>query len=193
MAIIDGDEGLVILDPDRETQERYRKLAAERSARFQVLTQQADLPAETLDGTRIDLWANIEFGGEVEACLDRGAVGVGLFRTEFLFLNAETTPTEDEQFEVYAVGRPLDARPADRDQDARPGRRQAAGLPDRADSANPTRLWVCAACGFRCVIPVLFRPQLRALLRASTLGDRSYSVSPGFDPGRTARRAGRPR
>ena len=70
MAIIDGDEGLVILDPDAETQERYHKLAAERSARFQVLTRQADLPAETLDGKRVELWGNIEFGGEVEACLE---------------------------------------------------------------------------------------------------------------------------
>src|SRR6202023_3135454 len=67
-----------------------------------ALTQQTDLPAETADGTRIELWGNIEFGGEVEACLERGAVGVGLFRTEFLFLNVETPPTEEEQFPVYA-------------------------------------------------------------------------------------------
>ena len=62
----------------------------------------------------------------------------GLFRTEFLFLNAETTPTEDQQFEVYAVGRALDARPADRDPDARPGRRQASRLSDRRTAeSNP--------------------------------------------------------
>ena len=134
MAIIDGDEGLVILDPDPETQERYHKIAAERSARFQLLTRQAGLPAETKDGTRIELWGNIEFGGEVEACLDRGAVGVGLFRTEFLFLNAATTPSEDQQFEVYASVVALDARPADRDQDARPGSGQASCLPDHGPS-----------------------------------------------------------
>ena len=106
MAIIDGDEGLVILDPDPETQERYHKIAAERSARFQVLTRQADLPAETLDGTPIELWGNIEFGGEVEACLDRGAVGVGLFRTEFLFLNADDPAERRPAVRGLRRGRP---------------------------------------------------------------------------------------
>ena len=129
MAIIDGDLGLVILDPDPPTQARYRKAAAERSARFQVLSQQADLPAETLDSTPVELWGNIEFTGEVEACLNLGAVGVGLFRTEFLFLNAEAPPTEDQQFEAYAaVVRSLRG-PSDRHPDARPRRRQAGGVP----------------------------------------------------------------
>ena len=111
-AIVDGDQGLVILDPDDETQERYRRMAAERSARFQVLARQADRPDETLDGCRVELWGNIEFGGEVAACLERGAAGVGLFRTEFLFLNADEPPGEDEQFEAYAaVVRALGGRP----------------------------------------------------------------------------------
>ena len=129
MAIIDGDQGLVILDPDEPTQARYRTAAAERSARFQVLSQQADLPAETLDSTRVELWGNIEFTGEVEACLRRGAVGVGLFRTEFLFLNADASPTEDQQFEAYAaVIRSLRGA-SDRHPDPRPGRRQAGSVP----------------------------------------------------------------
>ncbi len=170
IAIIDGDEGLVILDPDFETQERYRKTAAERTAWFEVLTQESDLPAETEDGTRIELWGNIEFGGEVEACLERGAVGVGLFRTEFLFLNAETPPSEQEQFEVYASvvrsmgGRPIVIRTLDLGADKLPLYRDA-----NQDESNPAlglrslRLSLCE--------PGLFRPQLRALLRASTLGE----------------------
>jgi phosphotransferase system enzyme I (PtsI) len=170
IAIVDGDEGLVILDPDPETQERYRKIAAERSAWFQILTRQTDLPADTLDGTRIELWGNIEFGGEVESCLERGAIGVGLFRTEFLFLNAVSPPSEDQQFEVYRSvvrsmgGRPIIIRTLDLGAD-KLAVYQTAGQRE----ANP-------ALGLRSLRlslrdPGLFRPQLRALLRASTLGD----------------------
>jgi phosphoenolpyruvate-protein phosphotransferase (PTS system enzyme I) len=170
MAIIDGDEGLLILDPDPETQERYHEIAAERSARFQLLTREAGLPAETQDGTPIELWGNIEFGGEVEACLDRGAVGVGLFRTEFLFLNALTSPSEEQQFEVYASvvgsmrGRPIIIRTLDLGADKLPAY-QTAGPRE----ANP----VLGLRSLRISLrdPGLFRPQLRALLRASTLGD----------------------
>src|SRR5581483_1250582 len=98
----DGDEGLVILDPDAPTLESYRRSAAERAARFQSLAELSDLPAVTRDGVPIGLLGNIEFPGEANACLERGAAGVGLYRTEFLFLNAERPPTEDEQFEAYA-------------------------------------------------------------------------------------------
>jgi phosphotransferase system enzyme I (PtsI) len=170
MAIIDGDEGLLILDPDPETQERYHRIAAERSARFQLLTREADLPAETQDGTPIELWGNIEFGGEVEACLDRGAVGVGLFRTEFLFLNALTAPSEDQQFEVYASvvgsmrGRPIIIRTLDLGADKLPAYQTTV-----PQEPNP----VLGLRSLRLSLrdPGLFRPQLRALLRASTLGD----------------------
>ena len=170
MAIIDGDEGLVVLNPDLEAQERYRKTSNERSARFQVLMQQADLPAQTLDGERVELWGNIEFGGEVEVCLDRGAVGVGLFRTEFLFLSAENPPSEEEQFRAYAAvvrslhGRPITIRTLDLGADKVMTYRKAGYL-----ESNP-------ALGLRSLRlslrdPDLFRPQLRALLRASALGE----------------------
>jgi len=170
VAVIDGDEGLVILDPDHATQERYRKTAAERSAWFQSLARQTDLPAETQDGTRIELWGNIEFGGEVEACLNRGALGVGLFRTEFLFLNSETPPSEDQQFEAYAAvvrslrGRPITIRTLD------------LGADKLAAYRSPGYLEPNPVLGLRSLRlslrdPALFRPQLRALLRASVLGD----------------------
>ena len=160
LAIIDGDEGLVILDPDPETQDRYHEIAAERSAWFQDLTRQADLPAETVDGTPIELWGNIEFGGEVLACLERGAKGVRLFRTEFLFLNAETPPSEDQQYEVYASvvgsmrGRPIIIRTLDLGADKLPAYQSTGPL-----ESNP-------ALGLRSLRlslrdPGLFRPQLR--------------------------------
>jgi phosphotransferase system enzyme I (PtsI) len=169
LAIVDGDQGLVILDPDEQTQQIYRRTAARRSAWFQALARQADRPAETLDGCRVELWGNIEFGGEVDACLQHGAAGVGLFRTEFLFLNAETPPGEDEQFVVYSgvvralAGRPITIRTLDLGSDKLAGIR-----PDASAEANP-------ALGLRSLRwslrqPSLFRPQLRALVRAGALG-----------------------
>ena len=169
LAIVDGDQGLVIFDPDHQTQERYLQTAAERSARFQVLARQADLPAATLDGCQIELWGNIEFGAEISGCLERGASGVGLFRTEFLFLNKQTPPSEDEQFEAYAAvvrslgGRPITIRTLDLGADKVAGYRTGGYV-----EANP-------ALGLRSLRlslrePELFRPQLRALLRASVLG-----------------------
>jgi phosphotransferase system enzyme I (PtsI) len=170
LAIVDGDQGLVILDPDDETQERYRRTAAQRSAWFQVLARQADRPAETLDGCPVGLWGNIEFGGEVDACLSRGAAGVGLFRTEFLFLDSEVPPSEEQQFEAYAAvvrslgGRPITIRTLDLGADKLVGYRQGTGL-----ESNP-------ALGLRSLRlslrdPGIFRPQLRALLRAGALGE----------------------
>ena len=171
MAIIDGDEGLVILDPDPETQERYHKIAAERSAWFQVLTRQADLPAETQDGTRIELWGNIEFGGEVEACLDRGAVGVG---------------SVPDGIPVLERRDPAERRPAVRGLCLRRPARCTAGRSSSGPSTwAPTSFPRTRPPGQREPNPVLglrslrlslrdpglFRPQLRALLRASTLGD----------------------
>jgi phosphoenolpyruvate-protein phosphotransferase (PTS system enzyme I) len=170
MAIIDGDEGLVILDPDPATQERYEAAASESTARFRVLSQQADLPAETLDATRVELWGNIEFTSEVETCLKLGAVGVGLYRTEFLFMRAETPPSEDQQFAAYAEvvrslqGRPIVIRTLDLGADKLQMYRESS-----SDHPNP----VLGLRSLRLSLrdPHLFRPQLRAILRASALGD----------------------
>ncbi len=170
MAVIDGDEGLVILDPDLPTQARYRAAAAERSARFQVLSQQANLPAETLDGTKVKLWGNIEFTAEIDACVKLGAEGVGLFRTEFLFLNAQTPPTEDQQFQAYAAviralgGRPIVIRTLDLGADKLGRYRESVYV-----ESNPFLGLRSLRLSLR--DPGLFRPQLRAVLRASTLGD----------------------
>ena len=157
--------------PTSETQERYRKMAAERSARFQVLARQADLPAETLDGCRVELWGNIEFGGEVAACLERGAAGVGLFRTEFLFLNADEPPERRPAVRGLRRGRPVAGRPPDHDPDARPGRRQARRATGSGGYAEPNPVLGLRSLRLSLRDPELFRPQLRALLRASALGD----------------------
>jgi phosphotransferase system enzyme I (PtsI) len=170
LAIIDGDAGLLILDPDPETRDRYRKIAAARSARFQFLTEQADLPAVTLDDHAVELWGNIEFRGEVEACLGRGAVGVGLFRTEFLFLGADAPPSEDQQFEAYNAvvssmkGRPIFIRTLDLGAD-----KIAAFC--KAGYVDPNPVLGLRSLRLSLRSPELFRTQLRALLRSSAAGD----------------------
>ncbi|HMB07111.1 MAG TPA: phosphoenolpyruvate--protein phosphotransferase [Isosphaeraceae bacterium] len=173
MAIIDGDEGLVVLDPDPPTQERYRHAAAERAARFRGLAGLARLPAETLDQVQIGLWGNIEFPGEAAACLERGAVGVGLYRTEFLYLNSERLPTEPEQYESYAAvirslqGRPITIRTLDLGSDKLPAYQGYQGI----GYAEPNPALGLRSLRLSLRDPGPFRTQLRAILRASTLGD----------------------
>jgi phosphotransferase system enzyme I (PtsI) len=169
-AIIDGDEGLVILDPDAPTLARYRRAAIERTARFEGLADLAHLPATTLDGLGVELWGNIEFPAEVDPCLGRGATGIGLYRTEFLFLNAERPPTEDEQFAAYeavvrsAGGRPVTFRTLDLGADKLVSYRN--GHPPEPNPALGLR-----SLRLSLRDPELFRAQLRAILRASALGD----------------------
>ena len=169
-AIIDGDEGLVILDPDPPTLVRYRQAAVERTARFQGLADLAHLPAETLDGRVVALLGNIEFPAEVAPCLGRGASGIGLYRTEFLFLNADRSPTEDEQFATYeavvrsAKGRPVTFRTLDLGSDKLVSYRN--GHPPEPNPALGLR-----SLRLSLRDPDLFRTQLRAILRASALGD----------------------
>ncbi|WZO95841.1 phosphoenolpyruvate--protein phosphotransferase [Isosphaeraceae bacterium EP7] len=174
-AIIDGDEGLVVLDPDAETLGRYRRAAAERAARFERLTRLSDLPAETLDGHVVHLVGNIEFPAEADACLTRGAEGIGLYRTDFLYLNAERPPTEEEQYVNYEAvvrsmqGRPVTIRTLDLGADKVARFRAGQGGDPGGHARHP-------ALGLRSLRlslrePELFRPQLRAILRAAALGD----------------------
>jgi phosphoenolpyruvate-protein phosphotransferase (PTS system enzyme I) len=169
--IVDGDEGLVILDPDAATLRRYRRSSAERAARFAGLAGLAGLPAATLDGTRVALWGNIEFPGEVATCRERGADGIGLYRTEFLYLNTDRPPTEDEQFAAYEAvvramaGKPVTIRTLDLGAD-KLVTYQDSGL---AAARNPFLGLRSLRLSLR--DPTLFRTQLRAILRASALGD----------------------
>jgi phosphoenolpyruvate-protein phosphotransferase (PTS system enzyme I) len=167
--IIDGDKGLVILQPDDETLARYRREAEELRIQATKLEPLRDLPAETRDKVRIQLLGNIEFPYEVDHCVDRGADGVGLYRTEFLYLGAETEPTEEIHFQAYcrvvqAMGdRPVVIRTFDLGSDKMPN------VPRLEDERNP-------CLGLRSIrlalrnLPV-FRTQLRAVLRASALGN----------------------
>jgi phosphotransferase system enzyme I (PtsI) len=170
-AIIDGYQGLVILNPDEETVARYRHEVVQYRSHAAKLEKLRDLPAETADGTRIQLLGNIEFPYEVDQCQNRGANGIGLYRTEFLFLSRDTEPTEAEQTAAYSAvatalrGKPVVMRTIDLGADKMPG------LPFPEDEANPF-------LGLRSIRlalknPEMFRTQLRAILRASTTGNIS--------------------
>jgi len=170
-AIIDGYQGLVILHPDEETLARYRHEVVQYRSHAAKLEKLRDLPAETADGTRIQLLGNIEFPYEVEQCQKRGANGIGLYRTEFLFLARDEEPTEEEQTTAYSAvaeamrGLPVVMRTIDLGADKLPS------VPFPEDEANPF-------LGLRSIRlalkhPALFRTQLRAILRASVTGNIS--------------------
>jgi len=175
--IIDGDAGLVIVDPSAIILEEYRHRQSERALEKKRLQRLRHTPAVTLDGLEIDLLANIEMSEDATAALTAGAVGVGLFRSEFLFMNRRgELPDEEEQFQAYrgAVdamhGLPVTIRTidigADKPLDGREGR---DGRGDDFETAlNP-------ALGMRAIRwslsePAMFLTQLRALLRASAFG-----------------------
>jgi len=168
LAIVDGDQGRVILQPDEETIARFHHEVEEHRSLAVRLQGLRDLPAETLDGTRVTLLANIEFPREVQACIDRGADGVGLYRTEFLYLAVNTEPMEEEHYSAYcqvlsAMGDcPVVFRTLDLGAD------KLGQLPAHEEERNPF-------LGLRSIRLSLrnlpqFRTQLRAILRASVLG-----------------------
>jgi phosphoenolpyruvate-protein phosphotransferase (PTS system enzyme I) len=169
LVIIDGDHGLVILDPDEATIRRYRHELEEHRSLAVQLESLRDLPAETADGVRIQLLGNIEFPQEVEQCVRRGSDGIGLYRTEFLYLGAASEPTEEDHYQAYArviqamPGRPVVIRTLDLGADKLPN------VPLSEDERNP----VLGLRSIRLSLNnlELFRTQLRAVLRASALGD----------------------
>jgi len=112
LVIVDGNRGIVILNPDEETQEHYERTRSSLRSFENRLGELRDLPAETLDGSRILLLGNIEFPHEATHCIERGADGVGLYRTEFLYLGKHADPTEGEHVDAYmTVLRLLGSRP----------------------------------------------------------------------------------
>jgi len=168
LVIIDGYKGLVILHPDEETIARYRHEVEQNRSLATRLEALRDLPAETTDGDRIELFGNIEFPYEVDHCVRRGADGIGLYRTEFLYLGAESEPDEDVHYQAYrrvatTMGqRPVTIRTFDMGAD------KVKHMPSPEDERNPF-------LGLRSIRLALrnlpmFRTQLRAILRASVCG-----------------------
>ena len=172
--VIDGDAGIVIVDPSPVVLEEYQFRQRQRERQRERLSGLRDTPAVTLDGQPVDLLANIELPADAHAALQAGAVGVGLFRSEFLFMNrAGDLPGEDEQFEAYrsAVkamnGLPVTIRTVDIGAD-KPLDRMSVNELRHEHALNP-------ALGLRAIRwslsePGMFRQQLRAILRASAHG-----------------------
>lgn len=169
LIILDGHQGIVILQPDEETVARYRHEAEQQRTMAARLETLRDLPAETADGVRIELMGNIEFPYEVDHCVERGADGIGLYRTEFLYLSTDVEPTEETHYEAYsrvikAMGnKPVVIRTLDLGAD------KLAQMPSPAEERNPVLGLRSIRMSLRNV--PLFRTQLRAILRASVLGN----------------------
>ena len=172
--VIDGDAGIVIVDPSPIVLEEYRFRQRQSALGRERLARLRHTPAVTLDGDRVELLANIEMPGDAAAALDAGAVGVGLFRSEFLFMNrGGELPGEDEQFEAYRTaveamkGLPVTIRTVDIGAD-KPMDRMSVNELRHEHALNP-------ALGLRAIRwslsePSMFRQQLRAILRASAYG-----------------------
>lgn len=170
--IVDGTEGVLIIDPDEQTLARYEeKRMAERSRvdRYDLLR---DKQAITLDMTRIQLLGNIELANEAAHCLDRGAEGVGLYRTEFLYLNKATDPTEAEQYEAYRAvvqtlgpDRPVVIRTLDLGADKFSSVSRVTGGPEKNPFLGLRSIRLCLQN------LDLFKTQLRAILRVAVLGN----------------------
>jgi phosphotransferase system enzyme I (PtsI) len=172
--VIDGDAGVVIVDPTQAAIEEYHAIKRKREAGRARLARLRHLPAVTRDGERVELQANIEQPGDVAAALAAGAVGIGLFRSEFLFMNRDgELPGEDEQYEAYRSvvqgmrGRPVTIRTVDIGADKEIERMSATEL-RHEHALNP-------ALGRRAIRwslsePAMFRQQLRAMLRAAAHG-----------------------
>ena len=169
LIIVDGSAGVVILDPDEETLTRYQ----ERKDLFEeyqaMITRSSRLPAETTDGFHLRITANIGVLEEVVSVIDHGGDGIGLYRTEFLYLNRSTPPSEQELFDNYRdvaeimAPRMVTIRTLDIG-----GDKFASGL-QLAEEMNP-------ALGLRAIrfslqSPEIFETQLRAILRAANLGN----------------------
>ena len=172
--VIDGDAGTVIVDPSPAVIDEYRSLKRQRDHQRSRLARLRHLPSVTRDGQHVELLANIEQPGDAAAALAAGAVGIGLFRSEFLFMNRDgELPGEDEQFEAYRTavvamrGRPVTIRTVDIGADKALDRMSANEL-RHEHALNP-------ALGLRAIRwslsePAMFRQQLRAILRAGAHG-----------------------
>lgn len=166
--VIDGGAGIIIVNPDPSTLAAYQQKASQEAAERKVLEGLKELPAVTLDGRRVELAANIGTPRDVASALAQGAEGVGLYRTEFLFMDRSQMPTEDEQYEAYKAvaedmgGRPIIIRTLDIG-----GDKQIPYL-EMPTEMNPFLGWrALRMCLDR---PELFKTQLRAIWRAGCHG-----------------------
>src|SRR3954464_8847285 len=169
MLIVDGERGLLVVNPDSLVLAEYRERQTELKAERQRLKRLKKTRAATEDGTPIDLYANIELPQDMGEVLEAGAEGVGLFRSEFMFLNRKDLPSEEEQLEAYRqvaqsmLGKPVVLRTLDIGADkAMNGGDGGNTMPNPAMGLRAIRFCLAE--------PQMFLTQLRAILRASHYG-----------------------
>ncbi|MFA5293639.1 MAG: phosphoenolpyruvate--protein phosphotransferase [Phycisphaerae bacterium] len=167
--IIDGNRGVVIIEPDEATIKEYEQHAVEFERLERELDTLRDMDAVTRDGVAIELFGNIEFPHEAEMVLDKGGQGIGLYRTEFLYLYSETEPTEEDHYRAYsevirAFGNmPIIIRTMDLGADK--------FTQSKRFTREPNPFLGLRSIRFCLQNLVLFKTQLRAILRASVNGD----------------------
>jgi phosphoenolpyruvate-protein phosphotransferase (PTS system enzyme I) len=170
--IIDGNKGVIIVDPTHEIIENYRREAEIQQTQLKELEKLRDLPAQTIDGHRLSVAANIDTPDDLKSVLHHGAEGIGLYRTEFLYFNRTTLPTEDEHYENYSrvVQKMLPYSVIIRTMDIGGDKLASLGLPGMHEGeSNPFM-------GLRAIrmclkYPAVFKTQLRGILRASVNGN----------------------
>lgn len=168
-AIFDGTAGVLTVDPSPEEVEAYRNAAAQAEEKAREIAEYRFAPSQTADGEKLLLCANIGTPEEADTAFRQGADGIGLFRSEFLFMDRDKLPTEEEQFAAYRraaeamQGKPLIVRTLDVG-----GDKKIPALPLPHED-NP--FLGCRAVRLTLQRPDIFRPQLRALLRASAYGN----------------------
>ncbi len=166
--ILDGEIGTVILNPTEQTLEEYKRTIEQRRLYRVSTSELANLPAVTVDGVHISVVGNIELPEEVQKVVSMGGEGIGLYRTEYLWLTSETEPTEEEHFKAYkkcvqlAEGRELVIRTFDLGADKTTQARKEQ--PERNPFLGNRSIRYCLRS------PAMFKRQLRAILRASALG-----------------------
>ncbi len=169
MVVIDGNRGLVIVEPDENTLRQYEQYSRQFHKLEHRLGAIIKKPSITRDGTRITLLGNIEFPDEAQLVMDRGGEGVGLYRTEFLYLNTSDEPNEQDHYDAYAETikvfeqKPVTIRTADLGADKFTQSRRIAPEPNPFLGLRSIRFCLQNL--------VMFKTQLRAILRASVLGN----------------------
>ena len=184
MAAIDGINGILYVDPDEETLEKMQLLQKEEQERLRLLTEWKDRETVTKSGRKIRLCANVGSIADVAGALQNGAEGIGLFRSEFLFLTADHCPTEEEQFQTYRLaaemmaGKTVIIRTIDIGADKRAAYMEKKPEPGKEDSSLYLEEETNPAMGLRGIRlslkkRELFKTQLRAILRAGAFGEIS--------------------
>ena len=167
-AIIDGFTGIVYVDPTPEIIQEMKQKQADHKAQRELLEELRGLPAETEDGRRVEISANISSAGDLAAVIKNDAESIGLFRSEFIYMGRDTLPTEEEQFKIYKLaaetmaGKGVIIRTVDIGNDKQAS---AFGLPKEVNPALGMR-----AIRVSLTRPDIFKTQLRAILRASAFG-----------------------